>query len=257
MMREPTEGLNVKPGLVQLYHDDSPITDITVVGERSTGTNYGAFLINKNFGFNGASYRGWKHGFLQAPAIGRGHLFVICSRNVIDWLKSIYAKPWHCPEHLYGQGFSHFIRSSWDTVCDRPKAFANLPDIKGAKGRPLLLDRNPIDGLPFANAIQLRSAKYRSFLGFAARQISSVVAPLEYFQKQPEAFVSDLASIYGLRPRSQVITKAPHQMGSKGPFGAPDQRREETEEISDTDLDYILSQLDLELEAELGYSYDS
>lgn len=245
----------MKARLKQLFADGDRLTDISVVGERSTGTNYCAFLIRKNFGFSGQSHQGWKHGFLQTPAITRDHLFIICTRNAIDWVKGVYAKPWHCPPHMYQDGFSRFIRNPWETICDRPGSFSGLAAQEGLKDRPLLPDRDPLDGSVFANIVKLRNAKHRSFLGFKERQINSVVVQLEFFQTHPEDFVKSLASLYDLPRASEIVTQSPRQMGSRGPFGDTEARRAETASIAETDKDFILGELDHCIEADLGYSY--
>lgn len=237
-----------------LFNDKTKINRISVFGERSSGTNYCSFLIGKNLDVELSDDLGWKHGFLGATAVRADQLSVICTRNIFDWVRSMYVKPWHCPKSMYENGFSHYLKTPWTTICDRPRGCFKLPTPDSYRGRPLLLDRNPFTGAAFENIVQMRSAKYRAFLGFEHRQINTVVVQLEYFQSKPVEFLEKLAESFQLSMLGP-FKNSQRKFGEGRGFVGKDERRDEVKTISDDDRNFIMKELDPFLEARMGYHY--
>ena len=229
------------------------ITAASVIGERSSGTNFCSFLLRTNFGLPEASATGWKHGIgTNFVAVPRTHLFVVCLREAIDWTRSMYAKPWHCAEHMFADGFSHFIRAPWDTRVDRfvMRNFKLNPKPRFA-GNPLTLDRHPVTGEMFRDIRELRSVKARSFLALRGLEVNVAYVRLEALQQDPAALLDGLASAYALsRPRDYTFTDR-----TMGQFRSAElePRRIEVAEISDEDRAFLDAGFDAELEHEMGY----
>ena len=223
---------------------------VQVFGERSSGTNFVKRLIGKNTILTPCEDYGWKHGFPQMTGIGADTLIVGCVRNVNDWLRSMYAKPWHCPPSMQALEFTDFIRAEWATVIDRPRYFPDA-DRLNMTGQPLQQDRDPATGLPFANIAKLRAAKAASLLTYRNRGCNLVLVQLEAVQPDPAAFLNQLTQTFDL-PAVGAVKPIVKRLGSKFKY-AVETRPDMPKTISDQDLAFIQSQLDPKIEAALGY----
>lgn len=225
-------------------------TRLQVFGERSSGTNFLKRLIGKNTALRPVEDYGWKHGFPQMTGIGRDTLIVGVVRAVEPWLLSMHAKPWHCPPDMQALDFPGFIRAEWATVIDRPRYFPGA-DVLGTTGTPLIQDRDPVSGAPFANILNLRSAKAAALLGYRNRGCNLALARLEAVQADPAGFLSALTGAFGLAPVTEVrpVVK---RLGAKfKPALTP--RPVPPAGISATDRAFIAAELDAGIEAALGY----
>jgi hypothetical protein len=137
-------------------------------------------------------------------------------RNAMSWALSMYAKPWHTSPQMQALPFSDFIRAPWDTRVDRARYFPDSATL-GQVGQPLQHDRHPLTGEMFPNLFAMRTALHLP---------------------DPEG---------AFRPVHK-------RLGSKFK-AAVDTRPEPPQSILAEDRDFILSQLDLTLERELGYTY--
>ena len=107
------------------------IEHIQILGERNSGTNYLASLIQKNIPTVTITKSfGYKHWFINghyprsAPNNSTDFectrsldysddtLFLVILRNPFDWLRSMAISPYHAPEHN-DLPFSEFIRKPW------------------------------------------------------------------------------------------------------------------------------------------------
>lgn len=232
---------------------DTPLTRFQVLGERSSGTNYLKRLMGRNSGLKPTEYLGWKHGFTQAIAVPTD-LAVICAlRDARAWVLSMHSKPWHTPPAMQEMTFSEFIRTPWTTIIDRDRYF---PEAQKAPLRdtPLLQDRDPLTGEAYANIFALRTAKLRFLLGFQNRGASVAYVRMEAATADPHAYLDALRSAWSLPEPDGPFRPVMKRLGSK--FKPSVNHRPATPyTMSTEDLAFMKDNLDLELEAALGYTY--
>ena len=229
------------------------LANFQVVGERSSGTNYVRTLLEAHTPLKSVDYLVWKHGFPQAPAIAPDTIVVVCVRNAIDWARSMYTKPWHSTQAMQELEFSEFLRAEWQTRVDREGYFPRVAQL-GTLGQPLQHDRNPLTGFPFRNIFDLRRAKLRGHLSYLNRGCSVAVVAMETAVVAPDAFVSAFRIGMRLQILKEEVQGIKRRLGNRFEAVVPD-RAPAPITFSDADFDFALSQLDLALEAQLGYDY--
>ncbi|MEO1679267.1 MAG: hypothetical protein AAFU80_14035 [Pseudomonadota bacterium] len=228
-------------------------TQFLVLGERSSGTNLLTATIRRTFKLS--PYRGgiWKHGFPAFPALPEDCLIIGVTRRADAWARSMFARPWHATGRLRRLGFSEFLRARWDTVVDNRfmhKAYVDTPLMRQA----LQFDRHPITGQPFANLFRLRTAKLQGLVGLQNREINVAIAPLETILADPAHYLTSLAGAFDLP------FPADPRLPDKRMGGADSWARRKVEapaKLSAEDHAFMIGELDLELEAALGYTYAS
>lgn len=230
------------------------ITRFQVVGERSSGTNFVKRLLGKNSDLRPTEDLGWKHGFPHAIAIPRD-LAVICTvRRADAWALSMHTKPWHAVPALQKMEFSDFIRAPWNTVVDRPAYFADT-QAADLVGHALQYDRNPITGHRFPNLFAMRRAKLYGHLSYLRRGCTTVLLCMETAQAEPEATLDAILTALRQPPRTEPFAGVHKRLGSRfRPSVA--QRPETPKTISTEDMRFLRGNIDLKLEAALGYHYD-
>lgn len=236
--------------LIQRRHKAVP-DHVQVFGERSSGTNFVNRLIAKNSTLTPTDQYGWKHGFAQSTGFGKRALIVGVVREPLGWVRSMYSKPWHCPPSMQALDFSSFLRTPWVTIIDRPRYFAQA-DAWRTAGTPLLQDRHPISGQPFAHIADLRTMKAAFLMGLRNRGCNLVLCRLDAVQTDPEAFIVQVSEAFGLPPVEEYrpVTK---RLGSKFLADVPD-RPAPPKEVSPEDRAFLGSALDPRLEAALGFA---
>lgn len=226
-------------------------TRYQVIGERSSGTNHVKRLLGRNTPLAPVEILGWKHGGLQALAIPRDLVVVLSLRNALDWALSMYAKPWHTPPEMQRLEFSAFLRAKWATIIDHQKYFQDTGPLM--VGEPLQQDRDPL-GLPYANLFALRVGKLAAHLSLINRSCSLVIARHETVLADPESFLAQFRSATGLPPSDSPLRPVVKRLGSRFMPAVPD-RPARPDAMPRADRAYMLEQLDLALEAALGYRY--
>lgn len=240
-----TKGWKIRPGPV------TP-TRYQVFGERSSGTNFVKRLMGRNSPIRPMEELGWKHGFPHMTAIP-AHVAVICAlRDARAWALSMHAKPWHCPPAMQAMEFSDFIRAPWATIADRKRYFPQVAEL-GGEGQPLQLDRHPITGRPFDNLFALRRAKLAGHLSFANRDCTLILCRMEDVIARPTAFLADVHHSLGA-PLEGEFRPVHKRLGSKF-LPSVETRPATPKTLSDDDMAFLRSQLDLDLETALGYDY--
>lgn len=226
-----------------------------VLGERASGTNFAVGVIQKNTDLThvGPMEYGWKHGFPAMIGVAWTDLQVVIFRDAVSWVKSLYTKPWSSHRSMHSLDFPGFIRAEWNATVQKPKHWYELP-MKPFNGVPLQMDRHPITGKPFGSVMQLRNAKCAAWLGMANRDINVVLARYEALRDDPNRFLDDLAHVYGIQANPTVVLPQ-KTLGSNYRMVDVQARRGEVEQISDFDRDLIVSELDQEQEAVMGYRY--
>lgn len=230
-----------------------PVRLAQVVGERCSGTNFLDALLFDNFKLSRGNFYGWKHGFPTFCAAPPAGLCIVVARNALDWVRSMYGKPWHSSPSLRNLGFSDFIRAPWQAVVDKGRYFS-LPEADGRVGQVLQYDRHPITGQEFCNIVQLRNAKLASHLGLLNRNINIAIVRHEDLLSQPGHVLETIAEAFDINKRESFLTIP------SGKFGWNWEHRSKTIEfvpksLSESDREFVISALDLSQERLLGYQY--
>jgi hypothetical protein len=231
----------------------APAARFQVFGERSSGTNFVKRLIGRNTPLAPMEDLGWKHGFPAMVAIPADTVVVVCVRDARAWSLSMHAKPWHCPPAMQVLGFSEFIRAEWTTVADRKRYFPQVAAL-GGQGQPLQPDRHPLTGRPFANLFKLRRAKLAAHLSFLERGSAMVLCRMEAVQADPHGFLGAIQARLEIAPPDEAFRPVVKRLGSKF-LPAVATRPETPSALEAGDLAFLQAQLDLPLEAALGYDY--
>lgn len=222
------------------------ITRIQIYGERCSGTNYLEHVLRRNVPDVPLTWDfGWKH-FFHGPGVEAASdcLFVVIYRNPFDWLRSFNRSPWHAAPALWNLDFSAFIRAPWWCIYDEHWPVA--PD-DPRYGTELMLERSPETGERFANVVRLRSAKIRNWEGL--RDIAAHTAYVRYedLNARPQAFVDSLCGRFEL-PRLPVFHAVREDKGKRHRY-----RPKAYVPVSEADVQFVLGELDLSLEAQVGY----
>jgi len=170
-------------------------------------------------------------------------LFVIVVRNPYDWLRSLHNQPHQAEKSLKILPFHHFIRSPWKLDIRDPVIAEDV------QCNPLI-DLNPSNGLPFANVMHLRTAKTKNFLQIQYKAKNVYYIRYETARGNPKDVLDELAKSYHIKINN-VYQPIIHY---KGHTALPLYERKEYAPISQNDLLFINSQLDKDLEDQLGYS---
>ena len=75
--------------------------NVTIYGERCSGTNYLEQILLLNFNVNVVWKYGWKHFFgFNDLSNSDDTLFIGIVRNIYDWVNSLYRDKYHLPPEL-------------------------------------------------------------------------------------------------------------------------------------------------------------
>lgn len=218
---------------------------IQIFGERCSGTNWIAELLRRNLpGIRIVDDFGWKHGWPpEHPGPSPDCIFVIVHRDPFDWLQSLHRMPWHAAPELRGVPFGQFVRTPWRCLWG-----ADVDSVdEDRRGTEMLHERDPATGAPFANAMRLRAAKARAWDALRSVVTHHLGVRYEGVLADPRAFVRDFAVRFGLRrwPWFRAVTTWKGGRDKFVPKAAPP--------IQPSDLAWILSELDIDLERAHGY----
>ncbi len=230
-------------------HGDTPIDHFQIFGERRTGTNYVNRLLADNLDARSTTKYGWKHGYPTMPCIAASGLVVIVVREPLGWLSSLHNRAFTISHE--GLDFPRFLRAEWYDRY-RPKDFGHArwgyDGMHRASGVANQIDRHPITGKRFRNPLELRKVKSACFLGLLNRECNAVLVDYDTAKDRPGGVIDDVSRLFG------ISTKGRHHVpGHVGAKGRP-KERVRTDDISDADFDFILSRLDHDQEARLGYA---
>ncbi|MGI3171542.1 hypothetical protein ACRARG_20535 [Pseudooceanicola sp. C21-150M6] len=224
-----------------------------VLGERGSGTNVVRKLIDKNVRTFRTEALGWKHGFPHMIAVPDNLLTVVCIRDARNWALSMHDRPWHAHPEMHRLGFAEFIRTPWRGIVDRVTDFETIhPELK-AQGADLQFDRHPLTGRPFDNLFALRRAKLEGHLSMLRRGGDVMVVRMESFLNDPESALQHLCRAFDLIRKHDDLKLVKRRMGTRHKIGST--RPETPSEMAPEDIAFMKTQLDLPLEAQLGYDY--
>lgn len=222
-----------------------------VIGERSSGTNFVKRMLGRNTPLKGTEALGWKHGHVHALAIPADLIVVVAVRRAEDWVRSMFAKPWHATPAVQALGFSDFLRAPWDTLIDRPRYFDGLP-WGDQVGQPLQLDRDPTTGLPYPHLMALRRGKLVSHLSLSNRGCAFCLVRMEEVTANPDRFILSFRAAFGLPPQDGAVKPVLKRLGARfAPAVTP--RPAPPDTLSDADTTFIHDACDPALERLLGY----
>lgn len=218
---------------------DDPVTGFQVLGERSSGTNYVTQLLLRNLA--GEVPRrldyGWKHGFIdRRVAAEEGLLTLIVHRHPIRWIQSLHARPHDLSLAMKGLPFGAFIRHEWQGAFQKPQG-----------EEPSTADLSPKGKQPYPNPLRLRSAKISYLEELAGMPGRIAYLRFEDANRDPRATLEALGAAFGLSLRrfQPVTTYKGITRAKYAPKPMPP--------IAEEDMRFIRGELDLELEAGIGY----
>lgn len=237
---------------LEIHHLNGTVPEqFQVFGERSSGTNLAARLIRRHTDLAQTESLGWKHGFPQMVGIAPNIVIIVTFRDALDWVQSMYTKPWHSTPALQALGFSEFLRAEWQSHLDRKRYFDD--SLRSAIHQPLQQDRHPLSGLAFENLLQMRNHKLAAHLGYRNRSCNLVLARMETLRDDPEGFLQKFAHRFTL-PEPTSYSPITRSLGSRFKAAVPT-RHKPPRTLSATDMSFVCDALDPQIESELGYSY--
>lgn len=135
------------------------ISNVTIYGERCSGTNYLENLLNINFDIDITWKYGHKHFFgFQDELLKNSDetIFICIVRNPVDWVNSLYRNPHHlCDENC--SSIENFLTKRIISYQFNSKTFQN--EKSDNQGKEILEDRNIYTGERYKNIFELRHTK--------------------------------------------------------------------------------------------------
>lgn len=227
---------------------DNHINTYAIFGERASGTNYLNELFSRNF--PNVPYTpnyGWKH---SVPKIDQKNstqtLILAIFREPFDWLRSLYMQPYHVHHSITNLSFSEFIRAEWHCIYDeQAKVYKGEP----LYGTEMIQERNPETGERFENILKLRTSKIKSWK-MLMHEIQNIECLLyENINADPKSFITSLKEKYNLSSMPGFIGVDTYKGISETIYSPKKYFK-----ILKTDYDFILQNLDFEVEESIGYS---
>lgn len=235
---------------------------IQIYGERSTGTNYLHHLLEENIKNVKVGYKfGWKHGFAKIDKLKNEStvedLILVITKEPYSWFVSMHKKPHHAPQMLK-LSFSDFLREEW--ACYEGKNFdsRDLDKDPVLAEQEMMFERNPDTQERYKNVIRLREGKMRRLFHL---KDENIVPNIEFIRYE-DLLKTPKRKIVSITNNNNLKLKGPIQL-STGYFGKnPSKKFDRTEyykqkqyldKYTISDLKFVKTQLDEELENRLGY----
>lgn len=229
------------------------IQRIQIFGERCSGTNFLEKLLKTNVQNIDEDYfyYGWKHfpcwfDFPCPPELPKRNytlennqdcLFIIIFRDPYNWLRSLHSRPYHATHNLHHIPFAEFIRAKWTTKPLQMKEYA-------------CVEINPKTKLPFANILQLRTARIVNMLKIQDLVPNYYMINYETLSRNPQEVLEEISRLFGIELEEAFRPVVAHLrgMGKKKVY-----KGSSYPEISAEDLQYINRNLNWALEKKIGY----
>ena len=189
-----------------------------VYGQRCSGTNALIRLIETNFpALQFTEDYGFKHWLVPAEThVPDDVLIIVIAREIGEWLRSLYRRPWHVRPEMRALSFSQFIRAPWETVWDTE--FWNIDEDHPLLGKPISEERCPATGNPFENAIVMRNAKLENWVALANRANASVLVSHQMVVEEPEEIVQQIRRATGVDPQAHFAPVRSYKGEGNRPF---------------------------------------
>lgn len=227
------------------------ITNICILGERTSGTTFIQALISSNTDVKFNSSFGHKHFRQDIDKIEKTDtsqiLFIFITRDVLQWLQSLNVNTFHADLPLRRcTDFSKFIRMEWKCIEDETSGVSQL-DKK--YGQEMMYERDPITGERFSNAIKMRTSKIQHYLV----DVSSKVEHFEHVRYEsvrddPQEWLRKICEKYYIRLKPKFVP-----ITSVRGKGRVQYSVKEYPEICKEDQEYILNEICIETEEYIGY----
>jgi len=228
------------------------ITEINIIGERVSGTCFLEGLIKKNTSLkiNKDRDMGYKHFFYDLKTLGKKKtdhiLFIYITRDIMEWLQSFSTSPYHASESIKTcKNLSNFIRHEWSCIYD--ETFGIKP-INSLYNKEMMHERNPSTKKRFENVIKMRTSKIEHSLKIKNIVENFIHVKYEDVRDDPSIFLESMCIMFQI-PRFLNFTP----IKTVKDKGAIEYIRKEYPEITEEDTMFIISEMDEDLEARLGY----
>ncbi|WJY17807.1 hypothetical protein QQS45_09165 [Alteriqipengyuania flavescens] len=218
-----------------------------VYGQRCSGTNALIKLLERNLeDLEFTEEFGFKHWLVPPEVeIPEDVLVVVIARQADQWLRSLHARPWHAHPDMKDLEFGEFIRAEWRSVWDED--FWGVDADHPRFGQPIEEELCPQTGLPFANAIAMRTAKLRNWIDVASRAAGHVLVSHAELVFRPERVIERLVSASQSRKSKKFIPVTTYKGQNSELFVAS-----EYPPLAATDSAFIGRYLDRAIEKQFG-----
>lgn len=227
------------------------LSKFIIKGERCSGTNYLEKLIATNLNLTLYETPEWKHGYFSlsvTDSFGKSidYLTLVIFRDVFDWLRSFYSTPHHlegveAASWMNKPTFSEFIRREVKMIDDQS-------NYKNMDRHPFSLD-NP------KNLLELRKWKTENWLNYKKLEKPVYYLKYEDLVKNPEKIIREINNQYF---NIDFVFKnwelparwsgADHKKDTNLPY-----QIKKYFDISEEDMDYLIQNIDWDLEKKIGY----
>lgn len=231
---------------------DGPFDRFQVLGERGCGTNIIRKTVQDALTIKRTEALGWKHAVPAMIALPPGFLTICAVRAPDKWAHSLYKRPWHATAEVQSRSFADFLRAPWDSYVDKLGHFDGIAPRLHPLGHTLQWDRHPITGAPYENIFAMRNLKHRALMSLPARGGSVAYVSLDAFNADPQGFLKDLSTHFGLSPTKQGYSPVERRMGNRWTPEVAD-RAPAPDVWNDKDTAWMHSQLDARIETALGF----
>lgn len=226
------------------------ITHVCVLGERVSGTCFIQSLITENTRLRAVSPYGHKHFFQDTEKLRREKnddtLFVFISRDLVEWLNSFKNNTFHAEASIRNcKDMSSFLRMEWKCIFDKT---SGTSESSSQYGSEMMFERNPSDGKRFRNVVQMRNSKMWHFLGVREHVENYLHVRYEDVRDNPETFLEDISEKFGI-----ALTKVFHPINTIRGKGRIPYARKTYPAMSPEDTDFVVMNVDHDLESLLGY----
>ncbi len=227
------------------------ISNFCILGERVSGTSFANALIIQNItGLKPTVEFGHKHFYQDMNKIRRSDtsktLFVCVVREPVKWLQSMCKTTFHADTPIRNcQDMTKFLRMEWKCIYDETSGTSQNTKQYGSE---MMMERDPDTKKRFENVMKMRTSKIKHWFQIKSCVEHFVVVNLEDLQKDPEVFTRSICEAYSLRHSSKF-----NPIKTVRGKGKVEYKPSLYPCLSSGDESYIISQLDLDVESELGY----
>lgn len=145
------------------------IKKVALFGERGSGTNYLTNILEINFDVYFTHEYGTKHWFgFHDYNNSDDVLFINIVRNPVDWVNSLYDKPWHIPKKNR-LNIDSFLNNEIYNVEDTP--WLDAPD----NGTEIPFSNNIYTGKRYKNLIELRETKIKYMIEDLPKKVKNYI----------------------------------------------------------------------------------
>jgi len=226
------------------------ITDVCILGERVSGTCFITKLITSNTNLK-LNYRfGHKHFFQDVSKLEKSKtshiLFIFITRDVVEWLQSFMVNTYHSAEPIRScRDFSTFIRSEWSCIHDETSGVRAPSKLYKQE---MMNERDPDTKKRFENVIKMRTSKIVKNLELKDIVENFTHVKYEDVRDNPELFVETMCSMFGIQRYLEFSPVDTIKGRGTGKYV-----RKIYPGIQEHDLEYIISNIDHDIEKKIGY----